>query len=122
MEPPAKAVEPPKPVEPAKPVEPPKPPPEPPKPPPEPPPAPAAGTVGVVQGVHPEYGIFIKLDAGAKVAAGDVLEVMRKGQAVGRLKVERVTGVEKLYPNGCAVCKVDQGEPATGDSVRRAAK
>jgi hypothetical protein len=135
--PPAPAPEPPKPIEPVRPPEPVKPPPEPAKPvervqppepakpPPEPPPAPApaaTGSVGIVQGVHPEYGVFVKLEGGGKIAAGDLLEVVRKDEAVARLKVERVTAPEKVYPNGCAVCKLEQGEPARGDSVRRAVR
>lgn len=135
---PVKVVDPPRPDEPPKPLpEPPKPP-EPikpssqssrpadsAKPPPEPPrmPPPAeSGLVGLVQGVHPEYGVFVKLDGGGKVAVGDILEVVRQGKIVARLKVERVTSPEKLYPSGCAVCKSEQGEPAPGDSVRRASR
>jgi hypothetical protein len=109
---PAKIVEAPKPAEPVKPPS---------KPPPAPPPA-GRGSVGRVQGVHPEYGVFVKLDAGGKVAAGEILEVVRKEEAVARLRVERVTAPEKLYPNGCAICKAEQGEPAQGDSVRRVAR
>jgi hypothetical protein len=75
-----------------------------------------------VLGVHSEYGVFVKLEGGGKVAVGDVLEAVRKEEPVARLKVERMTAPEKLYPNGCAVCKVEQGEPARGDSVRRAAR
>jgi hypothetical protein len=124
---PLPAPEPPKPIEAVKPapsvkvVEPPKAA-DPVKPPPQPPPPPGKGSIGIVQGVHPEYGVFVKLDAGGKVAVGDVLEAVREQEAVARLKVERVTAPEKLYPNGCAVCKAEEGEAAPGDSVRRAAR
>ena len=47
-------------------------------------------------------------------------QISRK--TASRLKVEWVTAPEKLYPNGCAVCKAEQGEPAQGDFVRRAVR
>jgi hypothetical protein len=75
-----------------------------------------------VQGVQPEYVVFVQLDADGKVGPGEILEVVRKEKAVARLRVERVTAPEKLYPNGCAVCKAEQGEPSLGDGVRRVAR
>lgn len=86
----------------------PEPPPEP-KPEPKPEPAPS-GMVGVVEYVHEKYGIFVKLNEGATVEKGEVLQVAgNKGEAVA-LKVERVTGVDARYPHGCAVCfNVAQG-------------
>jgi hypothetical protein len=99
---------------------PPPPPVEPPKP--APPPPPPAGRLGEVRLVHPDYGVFVKLDAGAKAASGDPLEVTRKGETVATLAVERVTAPEKLYPNGCAVCRLVSGAPQPGDSVGRGKK
>lgn len=94
---------------------------EPPKPAP-PPPSPIAGRLGEVQLVHPEYGIFVKLDAGSKAASGDPLVVTRNGESVATLAVERVTAPEKLYPNGCAVCRLVGGAPQAGDLVGRGKK
>ncbi|HLF94488.1 MAG TPA: PEGA domain-containing protein, partial [Planctomycetota bacterium] len=86
---------------------------------PVPPPAPIAGRLGRVQRVHPKYGVFVRIEAGAKVAAEDVLEVVRSGKVVAQLTVERVTPAEKVYPNGCAVCRPSSGEAAEGDGVRK---
>jgi hypothetical protein len=79
-------------------------------------------TYGVVQGNHPEYGLFVKLDGATKPAVGEELEAVRNGQVVARLAVERITAPEKRYPSGCAVCKVVSGTPAAGDGVRRIVK
>jgi serine/threonine protein kinase len=132
IEPPPKPapapVEPPKPAAPAPPPPPaPEPKPVPPAAPPPPAPAPKpkappAGTIGEVQGVHPELGVFVKLDDARKPVVGDELEALRNGEVVGRLAVERVTGQERRYPRGCAVCKVVSGDAAKGDQVRRIAK
>jgi serine/threonine protein kinase len=107
-------------------VETPKPAPPPPPPPPPPPVAiptpPPAAELGEVSGLHPDFGVFVKLDGSSKPAAGDQLEALRNGQVVARLKVERVTSPEQRYPRGCAVCKMVSGEPHQGDKVRRTAK
>jgi hypothetical protein len=79
--------------------------------------------VGEVQAVHPDYGIFVKLDAPGKVAESDALEALRNGRVVARLTVQRITPPEKRrYPQGCAVCKLVTGETAAGDKIRKAAK
>jgi hypothetical protein len=120
--PPAKEVElkrspaatPPPPPEPKpKPVEPSKPPPRPP---------PADRPIGVVQAVHPEYGVFVKLEGGTRPAAGEELEAVRDGQVVARLALDRITAPEKRYPQGCAVCRIVSGAASAGDAVRRIAK
>jgi len=99
------------------------PPPPAPAPKPAPPPVPApSSSVGEVSFVHAEYGVFVKLEAGAKVAADDALEATRKGEVVARLVVERVTAPEGLYPQGCAVCRVESGSAAPGDRVGRGKK
>jgi len=69
--------------------------------------------------IHPEYGVFVRLEAGPKPAAGDVLEVVRSGKVVAQLTVERITPAEKAYPEGCAVCRPAGGEAAAGDAVRK---
>jgi serine/threonine protein kinase len=108
------------------PVEPPKPPPpkpapvDPPKPPP--PKAPTSRSVGILQSIHPEYGLFVKLDGGTAPATGEELEAVRDGQAVARLAVDRVTAPEKRYPQGCAICRLVSGSAAPGDAVRRVSK
>jgi hypothetical protein len=113
-------------VIPSPPVEPQKPAPLPPAPPPPPPaaipdPSPAA-ELGEVSGLHPDFGVFVKLNGSSKPAAGDQLEALRKGQVVARLKVERITPPEKRYPLGCAVCRMVSGEAHQGDRVQRIAK
>src|SRR5205085_1612054 len=67
---------------------------------PAPAPSPVAGSLGTVQFVHATYGIFIKLEAGAKIAAGDSLEVVKDGKVVASLAVDRITPADKTYPNG----------------------
>jgi serine/threonine-protein kinase len=96
---------------------------------PAPPPPPAvisdpspAAELGEVSGLHPDFGVFVKLNGSSKPAAGDQLEALRKGQVVARLKVERITPPEKRYPLGCAVCRMVSGEAHQGDRVQRIAK
>jgi serine/threonine protein kinase len=100
-----------------------------PKPAPPPPPPPAVipdpspvAELGEVSGLHPDYGVFVKLDGSSKPQTGDQLEALRNGKVVARLKVERVTSPEQRYPRGCAVCKMVSGEAHQGDRVRRIAK
>jgi hypothetical protein len=73
-----------------------------------------------VQYVHATYGIFVNLAAGAKVAAGETLEVVKDGKVVATLTVDRITPPDKTYLNGCAVCKAASGEAKEGQSVRKA--
>ena len=75
-----------------------------------------------MKGIHPDFGVFVKLDGAVKLSAGDQLEGLRNGQVVARFAVERVTGPEKRYPQGCAVCRVVSGDAAQGDTVRRITK
>lgn len=98
------------------------PPPKPSPPPPPPPPPPAPSNVGAVQLVHAQYGVFVRLEPGAGVAAKDALEAVREGAVVAELAVERVTARDASYPHGCAVCKAVKGTPAQGDAVRKARK
>jgi len=53
---------------------------------------------------------------------GEELEVVRSGKVVGRLAVESLSGPEKRYPEGCAVCKLLTGSASPGDAVRRGSK
>jgi endonuclease YncB( thermonuclease family) len=76
--------------------------------------------LGTIQYIHPTYGIFVSLEAGVKVSAGDTLEVLKEGKVVGSIRVERVTPPDKEYPNGCAVCKPAGGEVAKDRAVRKA--
>jgi hypothetical protein len=103
----------------APPPPPPKPEPKPaPPPPPKPEPKPVPAWLGEVKFVHPEYGVFVALEAGAGVAAGGALETVKDGTTSGRLGIEKVTAPEPRYPHGCAVCRVLEGAPAPGDKVR----
>ena len=72
-----------------------------------------------MQFVHTTYGVFVRLEAGATVAAGDTLEAVRAGKVVAALTIDRITPSEKAYPHGCAVCKIASGAPAGGDAVRK---
>ena len=74
--------------------------------------------LGVVQYVHPNLGIFVKLRENVQVSAQDVLEVLRAGAVVGRLRVQRVTEPDATYPHGAAQCSKVEGNPLKGDSVR----
>jgi outer membrane biosynthesis protein TonB len=117
-------VDPPKPTPPPE-VELPKPAPvEPPKPPPSPPPpkAPVVRGVGIVQSIHAEYGVFVRLESAPPPAVGEELEAVRDTQVVAKLTVDRVTAPEKRYPQGCAICKVASGSAAAGDAIRRGAR
>lgn len=91
---------------------------------PPPPPAaaskpPAAARLGIIQRVHPEYGIFVRLEPETTLALGDVLEVVRDGQAVGEITVQALAKADATYPHGCAVCRPGKGSYQKGDEVRR---
>ena len=102
---------------------PPKPPEEKPAPPPPPPPAPAPGVdVGAIFRIHPSDGVFVKLSGTHPPAPGDLLEAVRKGEVVAKLKVKEVTPPERRYPRGCAVCLVESGSPAQEDTIRKASR
>ncbi|HEX7901553.1 MAG TPA: hypothetical protein VF950_27585 [Planctomycetota bacterium] len=81
------------------------------------PPAPAR--VGTVKHVHPEYGVFVELEADTAVDVGDTLEAVRDGEVVNVLTVRQLSRPEKLYPHGAAVCDVADVE--AGQVVRRRA-
>jgi hypothetical protein len=98
-------------------------PPEPARQEPEPPGAAASPErLGIVEMVHPEYGIFVKLEKGARASVGDEASVVRKGQDVGRLRIERITAPEAEYPHGCAVGRPVRGNVRIDDEVRRGAR
>jgi hypothetical protein len=99
-----------------------RPPVEPPKPPTSKPKQPTATAAGVIQAIHPDYGIFVKLEVEKAPAVDDELEAIRDGKVVARLVVELVTAPEKRYPRGCAVCRIMSGAPSAGDGVQRVAK
>ncbi|HEX7898877.1 MAG TPA: hypothetical protein VF950_14025 [Planctomycetota bacterium] len=96
------------------------PPPPPPAPPPPPPPAPPLPSqVGTIKFVHPEYGVFVRLDANVKVAVGDALEAVHEGAVVTLLKVQKISRPEAVYPYGAAVCAASGGKAAEGHAVRK---
>ena len=78
--------------------------------------------LGTVFFLHARFGAFVRLEEGAKVAAGDALAVVRDSEVVADLAVEMVTSPEPLYPYGCAVCPLVGGAPKAGDIVLRKAK
>lgn len=80
---------------------------------------PATARLGIIQRVHPEYGIFVRLEPETTLALGDVLEVVRDGQAVGEITVQALAKADATYPHGCAVCRPGKGSPQKGDEVRR---
>jgi serine/threonine protein kinase len=89
---------------------------------PNPPPVPAAnGKIGVVQLVSKVYGIVVKLDPDmiAQLAAQDSLEVLRDGQVIGELKIDKVLPPEGSYPHGSVQCQKGQGLIQKGDDVRK---
>ena len=75
--------------------------------------------VGTVKFVHPEYGVFVRLDAQAKVAVGDALEAVRDGAVVTVLKIQKISRPESVYPHGAAVCVASGPGAAEGQLVRR---
>jgi hypothetical protein len=85
---------------------------------------PAPGpSVGDIFGSHPDFGKFVRLNGKENPAVGDTLVVLRKGKVVGTLSVVRLTAPQpRRYPQGCAVCKMLNGEGADGDDVQRAPK
>lgn len=74
----------------------------------------------MVKLVHPEYGIFVRLDEKAKVAVGDLLEAVGNEKVVTVLKVLKLSRPESLYPHGAAVCEASTPGAAEGHAVRRA--
>jgi hypothetical protein len=70
--------------------------------------------------VHPEYGVFVRLEAPGGAAAGDVLEVLRDAGVVATLKVLKISRPESVYPHGAAVCEAGAAGAAEGLVVRRA--
>lgn len=107
------APEPPKP--PAGPLDPPPPPAEAPKPSPEPAKSPAE-RIGTVKLAHPDYGVFVALEPGVKVAVGERLELVRDGTV---LTVRKVSRPEPVYPHGAAIAEPSRAGVAEGDVVRR---
>jgi predicted Ser/Thr protein kinase len=83
-----------------------------------PPPAPAA-RVGIMALARDDLGFVIMLDENAQVSRGDVLEVVRNGQVVDELTVDKVGGKEARYPHGSAQCRKGKGQARRGDEVRR---
>jgi hypothetical protein len=73
-----------------------------------------------VKFVHPEYGVFVRLEPGVKVAIGDLLEAVRDGKVVSVLTVKKLSRPEPVYPHGAAVCTASTSEAAEGHAVRRA--
>ncbi len=88
---------------------------------PPPPPPPVGGKVGVMALARDDLplGFVVKLDENAQVAAGDVLEVVRNGQVVDELAVDKVGGKEASYPGGSAQCRKGKGQARRGDEVRK---
>jgi len=76
------------------------------------------GTVGVLFTIS-KYGIFVRLEEGVQLAKGDVLEVLRAGEVVGEIVVEKTLAPDKIYPNGSAQCRKGSGEIKKDDDVRR---
>ena len=94
--------------------------PPPPAPAPAPPPPPsAASLVGTVKYVHAEYGIFVRLEPGVRLAAGDALEALGEGSVAALLTVQKVTRPDAVYPHGAAVCSAAGTGAAEGQKVRR---
>ncbi|HYF01449.1 MAG TPA: hypothetical protein VEJ18_21180 [Planctomycetota bacterium] len=86
------------------------------KPPREPAKAPSAERIGTVKLAHPDYGVFIALEPGVKVAVGERLELVRDGTV---LTVRKVSRPEPVYPHGAAIAEPSKAGVAEGDVVRR---
>ncbi len=84
-----------------------------------PPPPPPTSQVGIVKYVHAEYGVFVQLEAGVRIAEGDSLEVLKEGNVVALLTVKRVTRADAVYPHGAGVCSASGSGVAEGQAVRR---
>jgi hypothetical protein len=82
-------------------------------------PAPTPGHVGVLQLVRDDIGIIVRLEEGARVAAGDLLVVVRQGEVVDELAVEQVLAPDKNYPHGSARCLKGKGQARRGDEARK---
>jgi hypothetical protein len=81
----------------------------------------AAALVGVVQSNNATLGlVFVKLEQGAAVQVGQVLEVLRDGSPVAELQVSTVsTRPDRTYPHGSASCRAIRGQADKGAQVRK---
>ena len=84
---------------------------------PEPPPA-GSDRVGQVQVVHRVFGVFVKLEPGVDLHAGEEITVIRDGKEVTRTKILQVCAADDKYPAG-AVELPKESTIQKGDEVRR---
>jgi hypothetical protein len=78
----------------------------------------ADGRVGMVQLVHHRYGVFIRLEPGVQLIAGESIAIYRDGAEVTRAEILLVCGSDEKYPDG-AVQVSPGAEVKKGDEVRR---
>jgi hypothetical protein len=74
--------------------------------------------VGEVKLVSKTYGVFVKLDPGLSLQAGEEILIVRDGKEIARTKILRVTKGDEKYPDGAAQLPRD-GPIQKGDEVRR---
>jgi hypothetical protein len=78
----------------------------------------AADRVGEVRLVSKSYGVFVKLDPGLSLQAGEEILIVREGKEIARTKILRVTKGDDRYPDG-ALQVQREGPIQKGDEVRR---
>ncbi len=83
-----------------------------------PPPAAEVDRVGEVKVVSNTYGVFVKLDPGLAVQAGEEILIYRDGREIARTKILKVTKSDNSYPDGAVQVPKD-GTIQKGDEVRR---
>jgi hypothetical protein len=85
---------------------------------PPPPAVPDADRVGEVKVVSRFYGVFVKLDPGLSLQAGEEIVIVREGREIARTKILKITKGDERYPDGAAQVQ-KEGPIQKGDEVRR---
>jgi PEGA domain-containing protein len=92
---------------------------KPPTPPKDPVPVVAEGDrVGEVKLVSKTYGVFVKLEPGLSLQAGEEILIFRDGKEVARTKILKITKADDNYPDGAAQVQKEESIKK-GDEVRR---
>jgi len=77
-----------------------------------------ADRVGEVRLVSKTYGVFVRLDPGLQLQAGEEILIFREGKEVARTKILKITKGDDKYPDGAAQV-LKEGSIQKGDEVRR---
>lgn len=75
--------------------------------------------IGMVQLVHNRYGVFVRLEPGVALVAGETIGIYRDGVEVARAEILMVCTADEKYPDGAAQVARGEAELRRGDEVRR---